>query len=52
MKTKPTKIYTHEGLATVITVGYRYPQKINPLINLTSELLQPRKFVRLQYILN
>ena len=38
-KIKPTKICTQEGLVTVITVGYSYPRKLNPLENLAHEIL-------------
>ena len=31
MKIEPTKICAHEELATVITVGYSYPQKLIPM---------------------
>ena len=48
--TKPTKICTHEELATVITMGYSHPRKIYPLKNLTHEILWPREFVHLHVI--
>ena len=40
---------TRKELATVIMVGCSLLTKINPLKNLTREILLPRKFVRLHY---